>query len=96
MLAHRYVEENGSAAMLAAKRLVGVALEVNFREHVTHMPLPSMKKAAYSDFETLKPRGDVTRNPKQGYQAQKALMSSINFKKEEKNYHNLDLIVRVI
>ena len=52
MPACRYVEENGSAAMLAAKRSVGVAPEVNFREHVTHMPPPSMNKAAHSGFET--------------------------------------------
>ena len=32
MPAHRYVEEIGSAAMLAAKRLAGVAPEVNFRK----------------------------------------------------------------
>ena len=38
----------------------GVAPEVNIREHVTHTPLPSANKA-------LKPRGDITRSPKQGY-----------------------------
>ena len=31
----RYVEETGSAAMLAAKRSAGVAPEVNLRECVT-------------------------------------------------------------
>ena len=36
VFARRYVERNGSAAMLATKRLVDVAPEVNFREHVTH------------------------------------------------------------
>ena len=48
----RYVEEIGSAAMLAAKRSAGVAPEVNVREHVTHTPLPSANKAAHSGFET--------------------------------------------
>ena len=35
MLAHRYVEENSSAAMLAAKMSAGVRPEVNLREHGT-------------------------------------------------------------
>ena len=52
MPGHRYVEEIGLAAMLAAKRLPGVAPEVNLREHVTHMPPPSMNKAVHSGFET--------------------------------------------
>ena len=46
MPAHRYMEENGSAAMLPAKRSAGVAPEVNHREHETHTPLPSINKAA--------------------------------------------------
>ena len=37
---------------LAAKRSAGVTLEVNLRERVTHMPLPSANKTAYSGFET--------------------------------------------
>ena len=36
MSADRYLEENGSAAMLAAKRLAGVTPEINFGEHVTY------------------------------------------------------------
>ena len=56
MPAHRYVEENGSAAMLAAKRSAGVTPEVNLGEHVTCMPLPSMKKAAHFGFETHRRR----------------------------------------
>ena len=52
MPAHRYVEENGSAAMLATKRLAGVTPEVNFSECVKCMPLPSATKAAHSGFET--------------------------------------------
>ena len=42
--------------MLAAKRLAGVAPEVNLREYVTHMPLPSSNKAAHSCFETQRRR----------------------------------------
>ena len=38
--------------MLATKRLTGVALELNLRECVTHMPLPSANKATHSGFET--------------------------------------------
>ena len=56
---------DGLAAMLATKRSAGVTPEVNFRECVTHMPLPSVNNAAHSGFET---RGDITRSPKQGYQ----------------------------
>ena len=52
MPACRYVEEKGSAAMLAAKRSAGVTLEVNLKECIAHMPPPSMNKAAPSGFET--------------------------------------------
>ena len=48
----RSVDENGLAAMLAAKRSAGVTPEVNLRECVTCMPLPSMNKAAHSGFRT--------------------------------------------
>ena len=51
--APRYVEENGSAAMLTAKRS-GVAPQVSLRECVTCTPLPSANKAAHSHFETQK------------------------------------------
>ena len=64
MPSRRYVEVN--AAMLATKRSAGVAPEVNFGEHVTYTPPPSVNKAASSRFETQK-RDDVTRSPKQGY-----------------------------
>ena len=59
------MEEIDLAAMLAAKRSAGVASEVNLREWVTCVPrqvqirLPTL---------ALKPRGDITRSPKQGYQ----------------------------
>ena len=52
MLAHRYVEENGLAAMLATKWSAGVAPEVNLRECVTGMPPLNTNKAAHSGFET--------------------------------------------
>ena len=48
MPAHRYMEQNG----LAAKRLAGVAPEVNLEESVAHMPPPGVNKAAHSGFET--------------------------------------------
>ena len=50
----KYIEENGSATILVTKRSAGVALEVNFRECVTYMPLLSVNKAADSGFETLR------------------------------------------
>ena len=52
-------------ATLAAKRSADVAPEVNFREHVTCMRLSvTIRLPALA----LKPRGDITRCPKQGYQ----------------------------
>ena len=48
----RYVEENGSAAMLAAKMSAGVTPVVNLRDCVTRMPLLSVNKAVHSGFET--------------------------------------------
>ena len=42
----------GEATMLAIKRLAGVALDMNLREHILCMPLPSVNKAAHSGFET--------------------------------------------
>ena len=48
----RYVEEIGLVAMLAVKRSLGVATEVNHGERVTHMPLPSVNKAVHSGFES--------------------------------------------
>ena len=54
------------AAMLALYTGKGVAPEVNFREHILRTPPPSANKAEPT--LALKPRGDVTRSPKQGYQ----------------------------
>ena len=58
------MEEINSAAMLAAKRSVGVTPEMNLREHVTCMPSPMLIRLPTL---ALKPRGDVTRSPKQEY-----------------------------
>ena len=44
----------------------GVALEVNLRERMSRTPPHSLNKAEPT--LALKPRGDVTRSPKQGYQ----------------------------
>ena len=83
MPACRNVEENGFAtmlaAMMAAKRSVGVTLELNLRECVTHTHLPSANKAAHSEFEThrrchQKSKTGVSVAP------QKGLRSSKNFK----------------
>ena len=46
------MHEIGLAVMLAAKRSAGFAPEVNLREHITCMPLPSANKAAPFGFET--------------------------------------------
>ena len=54
------------AAMLAIYTSRGVTPEVNLRECVSRMPLPSVNKAEPT--VALKPRGDVTRSPKQEYQ----------------------------
>ena len=50
----RYVEEIGSATMLATKRSAGVVAEVNLSQCITHMPQPSVEKDAHSGFETQK------------------------------------------
>ena len=52
MPAHRYMVENGLAAMLATKRSGSVTPEMNLREHVKCMPPPSVNKAGHSGFET--------------------------------------------
>ena len=85
MPACRYVEEIGMAAMLVAKRLAGVTPEVNLREYVICMPLPRLPTL------TLKPKGDVTRSPKQGYQwpHKKGVYSPIFKKKTWKSVKNI-------
>ena len=54
------------AAMLAIYTSSGVAPEVNLREHISRTPLQSSNKTEPT--LALKPRGDITRSPKQGYQ----------------------------
>ena len=54
------------AAMLALYTSKCVVPEVNLREHISPTPPPGANKAVPT--LTLKPRGDVTRSPKQGYQ----------------------------
>ena len=41
----RYVKQIDSAAILAAKRLAGIAPEVDLKECITHTPPPSVNKA---------------------------------------------------
>ena len=52
--------------MLALYTSKGVTPEVNLRECILRTPPPSANKAEPT--LALKPRGDVTRSPKQGYQ----------------------------
>ena len=54
------------AAMLAIYTGRGVAPDMNLRECISCMPPQSLNKA--EPILALKPRGDVTRSPKQGYQ----------------------------
>ena len=54
------------AAMQALYTSKGVAPEVNLGEHISCMPPQSLNKAEPT--LALKPRGDVTRSPKQRYQ----------------------------
>ena len=63
MPAPRYMEESGSAAMLAGKRLIGVAPEVNLTECVTRMSRLHRAQIWWPN-PTLKPKEDVTRSPK--------------------------------
>ena len=52
--------------MLAIYTDRSVAPEVNLRKHISYMPPQSSNKAEPT--LALKPRGDVTISPKQGYQ----------------------------
>ena len=80
-LAHRYSESTSlnpsnlnsatvcgdrMGCMLATKRLASVAPEVDLGECTLHLPLQKANKAEPT--LALNPRGDVTRNPKKGYQ----------------------------
>ena len=65
---------------MAAKRLAGVAPEVNLLEYVTHTPLPCANKAAHSGFETRRRRQQKS-NTEVSVAQQKEHVSNNNFKK---------------
>ena len=75
------MEEDGLAAMLAAKRSAGVALEMNVRECVTHMPLPRVNKATHSCFE-MQRRHHQKSKTQVSVASQKGFMSSKFFFKK--------------
>ena len=81
MPVHRYVEENSSAAMLAAMRSAGVTPEVNLREPVTCLHQAQIRMPTLA----LKLIRDGSRSPKQGYQwPHKKGLCPINFLKKQK------------
>ena len=72
------------AAMLALYTSKAVAQEVNFREHILCTPPPSANKAEPT--LAFKPRGNITRSPKQGYQwPHKWACVQQKFKKKKKH-----------
>ena len=78
----KYVGQSGSAAMLAVKRLAGVAPEVNLRNSA------QARKHASKSTLALKHRADITRSPKRVSVApQKGHVSSKNLKKKKKSVH---------
>ena len=98
-LAHRYSESTSSnpgnltsatvcvdknGCMPATKRLASVAPEVDLGECT--LPSPPQKVNKAEPTLALNPRGDVTRNPKQGYQwpQKRTCMSAKNFKKRKR------------
>ena len=75
------------AAMLAIYTGRGVAPEMNLRERISRMPLQSSNKAEPT--MALKPRGNITRSPQQGYQwPQKWTCVQQKFLKKEKKVTN--------
>ena len=73
--------------MLAVYTSRGVTPEVNLRECISHTPPQSSNKAEPT--LALKPRGDVTRSPKQGYQwPHKWTCVQQKFKKKKKKRHS--------
>ena len=65
------MEDIGSVAMLAAKRLAGLTPEVNLRKYVTHIFLTSLNKAAIYGFKTHRrshqmPKAAVSVAPQKG------------------------------
>ena len=71
----------GESDWLAIYTGKGVALEVNLRERISHTPLQAWIRLPNL---ALKPRGDVTRSLKQGYQW--PLKMEKKFKKEKKSF----------
>ena len=59
----KYVDQKGLPAMLTSIMSAGVAPEVNLRNSIQ-----ASKHASEKSTLGLKPRADVTKNPKQGYQ----------------------------
>ena len=74
----KYVEENGLAAMLANNRSAGAAPEMNLRECVIWILLPSTNKAAHSGFETQRRHHQKSKTGV-SVAPQKGLMTSKNF-----------------
>ena len=72
-----------TSCVLAAKRSACVAPEVDLGECILHSLLQEANKAEHT--LTLKHRGDITRNPKQGYQwPQKGHVSAKKLLKKRK------------
>ena len=63
MLVCKYVDHNGSAAILAVKRSASTAPEVNLK-----IPLNVGNEGHNQGVLPLKPKEDVARSPKQGHQ----------------------------
>ena len=78
MSARKYAEKINWAAILSAKRLVGVAPDLNLGECVTYMLPPSANKAAHSGFETWR-RHHQKSKIGVSVAPQKGLMSSKKF-----------------
>ena len=91
MPAHRYMGENDSAAMLAARRSAGVTPEINLKECVTYMPPPSMNKAAHSGCETQR-RHQQKSKTRESVVPQKGLMSSNFFKKDNNLIFHCEIV----
>ena len=65
------------AAMLAVKRSAGVVPEVDLGECTLHLSPPKQANKADPTL-ALKSRGDITRNPKQGYHMVKMYLHAKN------------------
>ena len=77
----RYMEGIGSAAILATKRLAGVTTRGESKGMCNIcMLLPSMNMAL-----ALKPKGDITRSPKQGYLWSQKRTYALQFLKKKIN-----------